>query len=92
MSEKKERWQLLLGWSADLALGRLALLKNCSSDAAPDVEATPPPFWERIHRGFHRAKVPGGWIVSEGKRAYSRGLCFVPDPKHEWELPGGGDE
>ncbi len=29
-----------------------------------------------------RAKIPGGWLVL----AWSdNGLCFVPDPHHEWD-------
>jgi hypothetical protein len=43
-----------------------------------------------------RIKVPGGWIIntwhtgSDGHEKYpssiSEGLCFFPDPAHEWEV------
>ncbi len=36
-----------------------------------------------------RAKVPGGWVVFrniEGSGGYPvAGMCFLPDPNHEWD-------
>jgi hypothetical protein len=32
-----------------------------------------------------RMKIFGGWLV---KDSTARGLVFVPDPKHEWEVVG----
>lgn len=34
-----------------------------------------------------RARVPGGWIVllKETVTQEMSGVCFVPDPKHEWD-------
>jgi hypothetical protein len=29
----------------------------------------------------HRAKIPGGWLVT----IRDEGITFVPDPKHEWD-------
>ena len=55
--------------------------------------------WEQIDNYHQRCKVPGGWIVKAfedvvhlTERAMEPGwdfriaLCFVPDPKHEWEI------
>ena len=43
--------------------------------------------WEPTDHTAIRTKVFGGWIV----RVYSAdqisgGVCFVPDPKHEWKI------
>jgi hypothetical protein len=46
--------------------------------------------WELVSPKVFRLKVYGGWIVhfedlftpTTGHTA----LCFVPDPRHEWEL------
>ncbi|HEY3297272.1 MAG TPA: hypothetical protein VGK34_01350 [Armatimonadota bacterium] len=52
--------------------------------------------WEHIgciHGGMtsdvYRAKVPGGWLVqvqrfTSDNSAHMGGLCFYPDPNHEW--------
>lgn len=56
--------------------------------------------WEIIHIGRgpnddhqnRRLKVFGGWLVQDGHyvkwKHLSLGLVFVPDPAHEWVLPG----
>lgn len=35
-----------------------------------------------------RANVPGGWLVALKQKSSEElgGICFVPDPNHEWEL------
>lgn len=38
---------------------------------------------------LYRAKVPGGWLV---KGQTDQGLCFVPDPQHEWKVQTIFDE
>ncbi len=40
-------------------------------------------------KGFEeifRARVPGGWLVvlKQGAAEQLGGICFVPDPDHEW--------
>lgn len=43
-----------------------------------------PFYWESIGTSdatAYRAKVIGGWVVSD-----NNGMCFVPDPKHEWKI------
>lgn len=51
---------------------------------APAAAPADPRFirWETIPSNLptHRAKVPGGWLVSAG-----HGLTFLPDPEHAWE-------
>jgi len=40
-------------------------------------------FLGHAGHNFHRAKIPGGWLVREdGFREHS--LAFVPDPQHKW--------
>ena len=45
--------------------------------------------WERIEGGglfnvsVHRARVPGGWLVTRGK---SGGMTYVPDPGWRWRV------
>jgi len=38
---------------------------------------------------IYRTEVPGGWLVVLKQNAAEQlgGLCFVPDPEHEWDLP-----
>ncbi len=51
--------------------------------------------WERVAGstpwgsgiGVLRAKVPGGWLVRAEETGGSRdGICFYPDPEHEWTI------
>ncbi len=39
-----------------------------------------------------RANVPGGWLVVLKQKFVEQvgGICFVPDPDHEWEVPPDG--
>jgi hypothetical protein len=42
-------------------------------------------------KGFeeiYRTQVPGGWLVAlkQGATEQLGGVCFVPDPDHEWDL------
>ena len=44
---------------------------------------------ERHYRELWRLKVPGGWLILESgqsslQRAGVGGVCFLPDPNHEW--------
>lgn len=55
--------------------------------AAPAAKAPAPApahklRWESLSSNLtaHRAKVPGGWLVSA-----ANGLAFLPDPAHEWD-------
>ncbi len=35
---------------------------------------------------FHRAKIPGGWIlVMQWEGTSDARLCFIPDPGHNWD-------
>ena len=38
-----------------------------------------------------RADVPGGWLVVLKQKMTEQlgGVCFVPDPNHEWGVPTG---
>ena len=36
---------------------------------------------ELVPDRIHRAKVPGGWLVT----IRDEGITFVPDPSHEWD-------
>lgn len=40
-----------------------------------------------------RAKVPDGWLVrmDDSGPGYSIAVCFVPDPRHEWDGGNGQD-
>ncbi len=46
--------------------------------------------WEMIKSDFRRYKCFGGWIVNSYTVSEDCGccesMCFVPDPKHEWEI------
>jgi len=52
--------------------------------------------WERVEGHTFRLKVPGGWLVQiyncelspdgSNLNPSSPGLCFYPDPNHEWLL------
>ena len=45
--------------------------------------------WEELTLTTRRLPVPGGWLVAVGPVspcANSHGICFLPDPKHEWLL------
>ena len=46
------------------------------------------PFeWEALVSGeTFRAKVFGGWIITDGDGGKAIGMAFIPDPKHEWEI------
>mgnify|MGYP006435061735 CR=1 FL=1 len=46
-------------------------------------EAVPVAGFPEGHTNLYRARVPGGWLVSERFRE-SAGLTFVPDPLHTW--------
>ena len=44
---------------------------------------------ERHYRELWRLKVPGGWLILESgqsslQRAGVGGVCFLPDPNHDW--------
>jgi hypothetical protein len=44
----------------------------------------------RHYRELWRLQVPGGWLILESgqsslQRAGVGGVCFLPDPNHEWE-------
>ncbi len=62
--------------------------KSAEPAPAPTPAPAPAPAdpryirWESIPSNLpsHRAKVPGGWLVSAG-----HGLTFLPDPDHAWE-------
>lgn len=36
-----------------------------------------------------RAKVIGGWIVSDYVADGPAGMVFIPDPNHDWEIDNG---
>ncbi|MBD89184.1 MAG: hypothetical protein CL940_02465 [Deltaproteobacteria bacterium] len=45
---------------------------------------------ERHYRELWRLKVPGGWLILESgqsslQRAGVGGVCFLPDPNHDWD-------
>jgi len=57
--------------------------------------------WERISNNTYRAQVVGGWLVNDiviqttrtpefwstaTRKAVGNALCFVPDPKHLWNI------
>jgi hypothetical protein len=44
----------------------------------------------RHYRELWRLHVPGGWLILESgqsslQRAGVGGVCFLPDPNHEWD-------
>jgi hypothetical protein len=62
-------------------IGDAVLPSSGETDAAPAESGLPKPalVFENLRGGCSRAKVPGGWLVSNGA-----GLAFVPDPSHVW--------
>lgn len=45
-----------------------------------------------LQQTIFRAKIPGGWLVFVWMESST--ICFVPDPKHEWDgasLPNPGE-
>ena len=50
--------------------------------------------WDTVIEGsLYRLKIFGGWLVSEisdvdtvDANNQVTSICFVPDPKHEWDL------
>lgn len=38
-----------------------------------------------LQGNFHRAKVPGGWLVMFNCNGEAGGLTFYPDPGHAWD-------
>lgn len=42
-----------------------------------------------VDAALHRAKVPGGWLVSVRQKPYpdgaGSGITFYPDAKHQWQ-------
>ena len=48
------------------------------------------PDWQQIDDigTTFRLSVFGGWIIQDydAEKAKNGAMCFVPDPKHEWEI------
>lgn len=62
---------------------------GCSKGATGSSEPSTPEFWVEIDDesgGMHtyRHSVPGGWLVCISGGSGKAGVCFVPDPAHEW--------